>query len=144
MRRALGFIVIATVLTIGVAWAATLVPVGVPQWFKGGFNVGTDTNSALSQHRLTRQRFCDVDYDFPSATIVANDSAAASCPGVKVGDNCTATFGPRDGGVQIVTANIGLMAFSDAVDTVKVRAFPVGTAANPVDAGYVVECHSTN
>lgn len=133
------FFLSGIVLLAGLAFAAGPTIQKVRWSFLGGLSIGSD----LAPNRITNHRICDIDYDFPAATIVANDSAAASCPGVKVGDSCSASFGPRDGGVQIVTANIGLNAFSDAVNTVKVRAFPVGTAANPVDAGYVVECFSS-
>lgn len=83
----------------------------------------------------------DVDYNFASATIVCNDTPASPAPGVKPGNPCDIGVGPRDGGVQsVVSANSVFFAFSDAVDTVKVRHCAVGTAIDPPDSGFVVRC----
>lgn len=83
----------------------------------------------------------DVDYNFASATTTCNDTPASPAAGVKPGNPCDIGMGPRDGGVQsVVSANSVFFAFSDAVDTVKVRHCAVGSAIDPPDAGFVVRC----
>lgn len=84
----------------------------------------------------------DIDYDFANGTIVCTDTPAHTAAGVKVGDPCFVGIGPRDGGTAIVTDNSVFSAYVSATDAVKLRHCPVGTAANPVDAGYVVRCIS--
>lgn len=88
-------------------------------------------------HAINKALVADVDYDFPSATIVCNDSPAVTMTGAVVGAPCFVGIGPRDGGTQVLTANSNFSCFVDAVDTVKVRHCAAGTAANPADAGYV-------
>lgn len=92
---------------------------------------------------IDNSQVVDVDYDFASGTIICTDTPATTATGVKAGDPCFVGIGPRDGGTQIVTANSVFSCFSDAVDTVKLRHCPVGTAANPVDAGYTLRIISS-
>lgn len=133
MKRALGVLSIALLFAAGLALAAPAPTIQTLRWFfKGGVTIGSDTSP------ITRTVLADVDYDFASATIVCNDSPAVTALGAKVGDPCFVGIGQRDGGVQIVTANSTFSCFSDAVDTGKLRHCAVGTAANPVDAGYVL------
>jgi hypothetical protein len=123
------------VLLAGVAFAISPVTTQPGRWaFPKGIFIGNDT----AKNRIADTVTVDVDYDFASGTIVCTDSAAASAPGVLAGDPCFVGIGPRDGGVQIVTGNSVFTCFSDATDTAKLRHCPVGTAANPVDAGYVL------
>lgn len=91
---------------------------------------------------IDKSLVADMDYDFASATIVCNDTPAQTVTGVRVGDTCVVGVGPRDGGTAIFTDNSVFTAFVSAADAVKLRHCPVGTAANPVDAGYVVRCFS--
>lgn len=102
--------------------------------------LGTTTESNVIGNSIV----ADVDFDFPAATIVCNDSNAVTATGVNKGDPCFVGIGPRDGGVQVTTANSVFQAYSDADDSVKVRHCAVGTAANPADAGYVVRCFSSS
>lgn len=142
MKRALQFLGLAVLLG-GIAWAATIVPVQVPQWFKAGIYIGaTPSVATASTNRISTTVTADVDYDFANGTIVCTDSWAVTATGAKVGDTCFVGVGPRDGGAQIVTDNSLFFGFVSAADTVKVRHCPVGTAANPADAGYVVRCFS--
>lgn len=99
--------------------------------------------STNESNAIARSVVADIDYDFASATIVCNDSASVTATGVKIGDPCFVGIGPRDGGTAIVTANSVFMGIATADNTVVVRHCPVGTAANPVDAGYVVRCVSS-
>ena len=143
MKNFLKLLAIGTVLTVGIAWAANWVPVSVPQWFKAGIALGPTGSVATSNaNRITTTVTADIDYDFASATIVCNDSWNGTATGVKKGDPCFVGIGPRDGGSAIVTANSVFMAIATADDTVVVRHCPVGTAANPADAGDVVRCIS--
>lgn len=135
-------------LLIGVAaiaWAAPGPIIDVmPRWEKAGLFIGpTATVATAAKNKITATVTADVDYDFPSATIVCNDSTAVTATGAKLGDPCFVGIGPRDGGAQIVTANSVFTAYVDAADSVKLRHCAVGTAANPADAGYVVRCISS-
>lgn len=96
--------------------------------------IGTATES----NSVTRAIVVDVDYDFASATIVCNDTPSQTATGVKKGDPCFVGVGPRDGGVQVTTANSVFDCYSDADNTAKLRHCAVGTAANPADAGYTL------
>lgn len=98
---------------------------------------GTESNA------IAQSVVADVDYDFANTTIQCNDSWSVTATGVNIGDPCFVGIGPRDGGSAIVTANSVFMAIATANDTVVVRHCPVGTAANPADAGYVVRCMSS-
>ena len=100
--------------------------------------IGDSTES----NAITRTVVADVDFDFASSTIVCTDSWAVTASGARLGDSCVVGVGPRDGGTQIVTDNSTFLGFVSAADAVKVRHCPAGTAANPVDAGYVVRCFS--
>lgn len=107
--------------------------------FLGGIAIGNDT----AVNRLDNTVTADVDYDFPNTTIVCNDSWAVTATGARIGDTCSVSIGPRDGGTQIVTDNSLFLPYVSASNTVKLRHCPVGTAADPVDAGYVVRCFSS-
>ena len=108
------------------------------RWVKGGLYIGSSSASALDKNRINSTITVDVDYDFASATIVCNDTPAQTATGVRKGDPCFVGIGPRDGGVQVTTANSVFDCYSDADDTAKLRHCAVGTAANPADAGYVL------
>lgn len=138
MKRAtLPLLLVVTVLSLTAFAAGALVSIDYgARWVKGGLNIGTTAAKGAPSNRITGTVVADVDYDFPSTTIVCNDSWAVAAPGVKKGDPCFVGIGPRDGGVQIVTANSSFSCYSDADDTAKVRHCAAGTAANPADAGY--------
>ena len=140
MKR-IGILLMLAVLGSITAFALTPVTKQVGRWaFMSGLFIGNATET----NRITRTVTADVDYNFPSSTIVCNDSWTATATGVKPGDPCFLGLGPRDGGVQsIVAINSTFMAFSDAVDTVKVRHCPAGTAIDPPDSGFVVRCISS-
>ena len=139
MKRALTFIGLSLMLAM-VAFAAGPTIQRARWVFFGGVGLGNDT----AKNRITQTVTADVDYNFPSATIVCTDTPATPAVGVKAGDPCFLGMGPRDGGVQsIVAINSTFMAFSDAVDTVKVRHCPAGTAIDPPDSGFVVRCISS-
>ena len=138
MKR-LGFGVLAVFLLASLALAAGPTIQRTRWAFLGGLSIGNDTTKNQLDNTVT----ADVDFDFASGTIICTDTPATPAVGAKLGDTCFVGIGPRDGGVQIVTANSTFHAFVDAVDTVKLRHCPVGTAANPVDAGYVVRCLSS-
>lgn len=129
-----------------IAWAAPGPIIDVlPRWEKAGLFIGpTGSVATASKNKITTTVTADVDYNFPSGTIVCTDTPATPATGVKAGDPCFLGLGPRDGGVQsIVAINSTFMAFSDAVDTVKVRHCPAGTAIDPPDSGFVVRCISS-
>lgn len=137
MKR-IGMLAVVMLFAVG---AVAAVPMAIDQtarWVKGGLYVGSSTASSLDKNRISNAITVDVDYDFASATIVCNDTPAQTATGAKKGDPCFVGVGPRDGGVQIVTANSTFGCFSDADNTAKLRHCAVGTAANPADAGYVL------
>lgn len=100
--------------------------------------------NATESNAIAQSVVADVDYDFASGTIICTDSWAVTATGVNKGDPCFVGIGPRDGGTAIVTGNSVFQAIATADNEVKVRHCPVGTAADPADAGYVVRCLSSN
>lgn len=139
MKR-LGIFLMLMVLA-SLAIAASPVTTQRGRW---GFLSGVFIGSTTDKNVITRTVTADVDYNFPSGTIVCTDTPATPATGVKAGDPCFLGLGPRDGGVQsIVAINSTFMAFSDAVGTVKVRHCPAGTAIDPPDSGFVVRCISS-
>ena len=145
-RSNLVLMLLVGVTFAAIAWAAPGPIIDLmPRWEKAGLFIGpTASVATASKNKITATVTADVDYNFPSGTIVCTDTPATPAVGVKAGDPCFLGMGPRDGGVQsIVAINSTFMAFSDAVNTVKVRHCPAGTAIDPPDSGFVVRCISS-
>ena len=146
MKKITSMMLVGFLVLAALAFAAPGPTIDVmPRWLKAGLYIGpTASVATATKNRITNTVTADVDYDFPAGTIVCTDTPATPAAGVKAGDPCFLGLGPRDGGVQsIVAINSTFMAFSDAVDTVKVRHCPAGTAINPPDSGFVVRCISS-
>lgn len=146
MKKLTSMMIVGFLVLAALAFAAPGPTIDVmPRWLRAGLYIGpTASVATATKNRITNTVTADVDYNFPSATIVCNDSWTVTATGVKPGDPCFLGLGPRDGGVQsIVAINSTFMAFSDAVDTVKVRHCPAGTAIDPPDSGFVVRCISS-
>lgn len=137
-------VLLGVLMLAAIAWAAPGPIIDlVPRWAKAGLYLGpTASVATAAANRLTTTVTADIDYDFASSTIVCTDTPAHTTTGVKKGDPCFVGVGPRDGGTAIVTDNSVFMAIATADNAVKLRHCAVGTAANPVDAGYVVRCFS--
>lgn len=101
------------------------------------------SNSDVEKNRITRSLVADISYDFAASTIVCTDTPAVTLTGAQAGDPCIVGIGPRDGGTPIVTANSAFSCFAQN-NSVILRHCAVGTAANPVDAGYTVRVISSN
>ena len=119
-------------LLAAVAFAAPAATKILRLYVLSGLTVGTSTAS----HAVTSTLVADMDYDFASSTIVCTDTPAQTLTGAKKGDPCFVGIGPRDGGTAIVTDNSVFSCIVTADDAVKLRHCAVGTAIDPVDAGY--------
>lgn len=122
--------VVALVGGLAVAQGSGIVHIDrTPRAMQGGFYSGV-SGTLSSGNRVTNMLATTVDWNFASGTIVCTESRPVTVTGASVGDVCVV------GQPAAPQANSVFTCYVSAADTAYLRHCPVGSAADPGDAGY--------
>lgn len=125
-----GVFLMALVAGLAVAQAPGIISIDrTPRAMQAGFYSGV-SGTLSSSNRVTNMLATTVDWNFATGTIVCTESRPVTVTGASVGDVCVV------GQPAAPQANSVFTCYVSAADTAYLRHCPVGTAADPGDAGY--------